>query len=238
MISSRFATRVATVCLQVLPVLLFVACQQQMAVPPKQPAEVTLPAKGSPKAIQEVDKLLAKFEWGEAHDAPCQGCGTGDVSIRPIGLTKDLKGSQGPDKRRIVALIQNYSDQDVDHLQYDVNHKPYKWTFKANTRYLLFIDSRKSDKKTTWGYIPLDSDYDPEIKPIGFLENCPDHKPKSTIDDANFQECTDPYPPRTSSVWVKSAFAATRAAATISKPGWVSCDPDCCTGTVNAAAAQ
>jgi hypothetical protein len=225
MSSSRFATRVATVCLQVLPLLLFVACQQQMAVPPKRPAEVPLPPKG-PKAVQEVDKLLAKFEWGEGHDARCQGCAPGDVGIRPIGLTRDIKGSKGPDKRRIVALIENYSDQDV-------GHTLYSRTFKKNTRYLMFVEGRKSDGKAMWGFISLDSDYDPNTPPIGLLVNCPSHqdKPHSTIDDANFQDCDDPYPPRSASGWVKSAFAATTAAASISKPGWVSCDPDCCTGT-------
>jgi hypothetical protein len=185
---------------------------------------VTLPAKGSPNAVQEVDKLLAKFEWGEAHDADCAGCAPGDVSIRSIGLTKDLKGSKGPGHRRIVALIQNYSKQDV-------NHSLYNWTFKENTRYLVFVDARKGDQKTTWGFISLGNDYDPDIKPIGLLENCPNHRPPSEIDDANFQNCGDPYPSRTSSWWIKSAFAATSAAAIISKPAWVSCDPDCCTGT-------
>lgn len=230
MSSSRFATRVATVCLQIL-FLALVSCQQPLQTARKKPAEVTLPAKGSLKAVQEVDKLLAKFEWGEAHDAACAGCAPGDVTIRAIGLTKDLKGSKGPAHRRIVALIQNYSDQDVV-------HSLYKRTFKANTRYLMFVEGRKSDNKATWGFISLGDDYDPDIQPIGLFENCQVHKPASTIDDANFQECTDPYPPRTSSGWIKSAFAATMAGGTIAKPGWVSCDPDCCTGTTKPPAAQ
>ena len=230
MICSRFATRVAAVCLQVL-CLAVVSCRQPLQTPRKKPAEVTLPAKGSPKAIQEVDKLLAKFEWGEAHDAPCPGCAPGDVSIRPIGLTQDIKGSKGPDKRRIVAMIENYSDQDVIHTLYN-------WTFKANTRYLMFVEGRKSDGKAMWGFIRLDKDYDPDIDPIGRLKNCQDHKADSLhkeaakIDDAYFMECTDPYPPRVSSGWIKSAFAATRLPGSMSKPGWVSCDPDCCTGTI------
>ena len=233
MISSRFAIRIALACRRILPLLVIVACQPQpMQTSRKKPAEAPLPAKGSANALREVDKLLAKYEWGEAHDAPCAGCAPGDVSIRVIGLTKDLKGSKGPDHRRIVALIQNFSDQDVV-------HSLYKRTFKANTRYLMFVDVRKPDNKATWGFISLDSEYDPEIAPIGLFENCKVHRPASQIDDANFQECGDPYPPQASSSWIKSAFAAAAAAGgTISKPGWVSCDPDCCTGTTNPVVAQ
>jgi len=209
----------------------FGACPQPtMQGTRKKPAEVTLPPKSSLKAVQEVDKLLAKFEWGEAHDVTCNGCADGDLLIRPIGLTKDIKGSKGPDRRRIVALIQNYSDQNIDHTL-------YHWTFKANTKYLMFVEGRKSDGKAMWGFIRLDSDYDPDIEPIGRLKNCQDHdadsqhKQAADKDDAYFMDCSDPYPPRVSSAWIKSAFAATRAGASMSKPGWVSCDPDCCTGT-------
>jgi hypothetical protein len=184
----------------------------------KQPAEIPLPPKG-PDAIQKIEKALAKFEWGSSHDAVCQGCRSpDDVTIRWIGMTKDIKPGNGPGNLRIVALIQNWSNQAV-------LHTPSGTTFKPNMRYLMWVHSKNS--KAVWGFIELGDGYDPNPTAIGLLQLC-GHKPPSVYDDANFQDCNDPYVAKGG---IKAAYAASTMAASIAKPTWVSCDPDCCTGT-------
>jgi hypothetical protein len=217
---------VARVLLGLLSLIVLITCTAPSTegTRKKEPAEIPLPPKGA-DTFKKIDKALAKFAWGPAHDAPCQGCGeSDDVTIRYTGMTKDIKPGNGPAKLRIVALIQNWSNQDV-------THTPSGTTFKANTRYLMWVHSKNS--QAVWGFIELGDGYDPNPKPIGLLALC-GHKPPSVYDDANFQDCNDPYVSRGG---IKTAYAATLMAAAISKPTWVSCDPDCCTGTTSLAIA-
>jgi len=220
MFSHRIAPRAVRVMFALLPLVVLTVCTGQYAegARKKEPAEIVLPPKGA-DTFQQIDKALARFEWGAAHDAVCPGCPPpGDVTIRYTGKTKDIKPGNGPVKLRIVALIQNWSNQDV-------MHTPSGTTFKANTRYLMWVHSKNS--KAVWGFIELGDGYDPNPKPIGLLELC-GHKPPSIYDDANFQDCDDRYVLKGG---IKAAYAASTMVGSISKPGWVSCDPDCCTGT-------
>lgn len=226
MVPHRVAQRVARLFFLVLPLFVFAGCPGPGPEPTKKkdPAEITFPARPSLQAFQEIEKALAKFDWGPAHDAPCQGCKSpGDVTIRYTGLTKDITEGNGPANRRVVALIQNYSTQNVE-------HTPSGTIFKANTKYLMWVHSR-NDRKTTWGFIELGPGYDPDPKPIGLLKYC-DHATPSPTDDADFKNCGDPYNASTPSRLIKSAYASTNASPSISKSGWIACDPDCCTGTI------
>jgi len=143
-------------------------------------------------------------------------------------MTKDIKPGNGPANLRIVALIQNHSNQDV-------MHTPSRTTFKANTKYLMWVHSRNS--RAIWGFIELGERYSSKPEPIGLLESCGNGP--SPKDDADFKNCGDPHTASISSAWIKPAHAASRGAssqtarmaASISKPGWIGCDPDCCTGT-------
>jgi hypothetical protein len=228
MIPQRVAQRVSGFFLVAFPLLVLSGCTRPVAVSAtrNKPAVINLPPNGSLQAFQQIERELAKYDWGPAHDAACQGCsGAGDVTIRYVGKTKDIKPSQGPAQLRIVALIQNYSNQDVV-------HTPSGTTFKAMTKYLMWVHSKNS--KAVWGFIELGPGYDPNPKPIGQLYLC-GHKPPSQYDDANFQECEDRYPVNSTGL-VKTAYASTTMAAEIPKKAWVSCDPDCCTGLTTFAA--
>lgn len=222
MFPHRVAPRVANRFCLVLSLLVLAACSKTSQEAPKnQPAEITLPANPSKAAFDEIEKDLAKFESGPSHDAECRGC-LAPVTIHSTGLTKDIKGDSGPARMRIVALIHNTSGQAVEHT---ASGK----TFKANTKYLMWVHSQ-SDRKAVWGFIELGPDYTSKPQAIGLFENCTHPTPveKSTIDDANFQTCDHAF---TSRNWIKTAYASPQGYASVSNPGWVGCDPDCCTGT-------
>lgn len=230
MVSCRFAPRVGAVCLAIFAVIILDACPQPYVQPAsrKKPAEIDLPAQNSLATYAQIERDLSRFDWGPAHDAVCKGgCQAGDVTIRSIGATKDIKQDSGPAKLRIVALIQNYSN-------HPVTHTPSHTIFKPKTKYLMWVHSRNT--KAVWGFIELGQDYNSTPTYIGTLEDCRHHKPPkpvSTIDDANFQDCDAPYLLTHRGGWTQSAYAATQGLATIDLPGWVTCDPDCCTGTTN-----
>jgi hypothetical protein len=228
MFPHRVAPRVEKLLCVLLPLFLFAACEkpEPEGRPKKEPAEISLPPQASAQAFQQIERDLARFDWGPAHDAECTGCQPPGVTIRSTGLTKDLTGNNGPANLRIVALIQNHSNQPVEHTY---SHT----TFKANTKYLMWVHSQK-DKKAVWGFIELGPDYNPKPKALGLFENCVHTRrvPPSPTDDANFYDCDYAH---TSSTWIKSAYASPpqpTATASISMAGWVACDPDCCTGTI------
>jgi hypothetical protein len=205
----------------------------------KKPAEINLPSPGS-GAFQNIERDLSKFVWGPAHDADCGACAPGDVTVRATGLTKDINVKSGPQRLRIVAVVQNWSG-------HNVKNDATGYTFKAKTKYLMWVQVLQGETKTSWGFIELGSAYSPKPKPIGELVSCNhSHQRASVEDDANFQECTDPYPIASSSSWIKQAYAAPRTkgnhapetAASIPKKPWISCDPDCCTGLTTLALAR
>jgi len=224
MVLHRVAPRVASRFCLVLPLFVFAACGKSTPEPStKRPAEITLPANPSQSAFDQIEKDLAEFESGAPHDAMCQGC-LAPVTIHSTGLTKDLRGDSGPAKLRIVALIHNTSSQPVEHTQ---SHT----IFKASTKYLMWVHSQK-DKKAVWGFIELGPDYTSTPNAKGLFENCVHTKqvPKSPTDDANFYDCDYVHVSRG---LIKSAYASPpQPFASISMPGWVACDPDCCTGTM------
>lgn len=231
MVPHRVAPRVAKLFLVVIPLSVLPACTERGQLSSaKKPAEITLP-KGAltPQVLETIERDLAKYDWGPAHDA-CDKCpAASDVTIRYVGKTKDIKGDDGPANRRIVALIQNYSTQDV-------LHEPTNWTFRPRTKYLMWVHSK--NRKATWGFIELGDKYDANPQEIGRLEHC--RNGDSPTDDANFKGCKDAHDSNASSGLVRRAYAASEgasstapASASISRPGWVGCDPDCCTGTTN-----
>lgn len=193
----------------------------------KRPAEITLPQQGNAQTFRDIERQLAEYDWGPTHYAACIGCPTNrDVTIRYTGMTKDIKADDGPAKLRVVALIENTSNESVE-------HRPSGVTFKPNTKYLMWV-SRRNDKKAVWGYIELGSDYTSTPQAIGRLIDCNHRAPPNATDDADFKDCSDyaffrPTQP---------AYGASNAAAYILKTGWIGCDPDCCTGTKYAAVIQ
>lgn len=195
------------------------------STPRNKPAEITLPAVGSPQAFAQILTDLSEYAWGPARYADCNGCPARAVSIRSTGLTHDIKVGSGPTKLRIVALVKNLSNQDVV-------HTPSGTTFLAGTDYLMWV-SKRNDNKATWGFIELGPGYTSMPQPIGILHDCGHNSPPSGYyaDDADFKDCKDLH----YSGGVQAAYAAPPTAVlTISKPGWVLCDPDCCTGTKTA----
>jgi hypothetical protein len=223
MTSNGFAQPMSRLLLGTISLSAVLACTSRnpVLVLKKTPAEITLPP-ASATAFEDIEVALSRFEWGPGHDATCQGCPTPGVIIRSIGSTKDIQASNGPAKFRVVALIQNFSNQAV-------THTPSGTIFKAKTRYLMWVHSR-GDKKAIWGFVELGPDYDPKPKAIGLLIDC-GHPTPSPTDDADFYACEDVHRSAGASGWTKVAYASTLASASISKPGWVACDPDCCTGT-------
>ena len=214
----RFARRVVIFCTAVTVPFIFSGCPSPTTrAPYKRPAEINLPPKGTPQAFEQILRDLGQFDWGPSHYPDCAGCAR-DVSIRYTGKTKDVKAKDGPLKMRIVALIDNFSNEDVAHV-------PSSTTFKANTKYLMWVH-RQSDGQATWGFIELGDAYTPTPKPIGLLKDC-GHATPSPTDDADFYDCSH----YASFTGVQTAFGAPTAAAVITKPGWIGCDPDCCTGT-------
>ena len=68
--------------------------------------------------------------------------------------------------------------------------------------------------------------------PYQIVEELADTRLVSRIDDANFYNCGDVHTTSSRISFVKTAYATPRPLleATILKRGWISCDPDCCTG--------
>jgi hypothetical protein len=223
----RFAQRAGRLCTAVMVTLVFTGCPLPATrAPYKKPAEINLPSQGSAQAFDQIIRDLGQFDWGPSHYAVCVGCRTArDVSIRYTGMTKDVKANAGPLKMRIVALVENSSNQDVTHV-------PSTTIFKANTKYLMWVHSR-GDRKATWGFIELGAAYTPHPQAVGLLVDC-GHKKPSPTDDADFKDCSD----YAAFSGVQTAYGAPPAAAYISKAGWIGCDPDCCTGTKLEAAVQ
>jgi len=186
----------------------------------KKPAEISLPATGGPAEFKQIIDDLSAYAWGPGHV-------TNGVRIRSTGATKDIKAASGPAKLRIVALIENTSNQDVD-------HTPSGTTFKANTTYLMWVN-KGSKGQSQWGFIGLDNTYTNNPQPIGDLYWCKHTKP-SPDDDADFKDCGDDY---NAFALVNKAQAAERPTAfAIAKAGWIACDPDCCTGLRTLASSQ
>jgi hypothetical protein len=184
-------------------------------------AEITLPTTWSSQDSASLEAQLAAFTSGPWHDAPCDGCqAAGEVRIRSRGRTIDIKADSGP-VLRAVAEIQNQSGENVQ-------HGPSGYVFKAHHKYLMWV-SRRTDHKATWGFF----EYGPQLKSTAdsVLKDCGDPPMSPKIDDANFYDCGDGH--TSSYSLVKSAYAAPRRllVASIPKTGWISCDPDCCTGT-------
>ena len=233
MMPHRVALRVANFFCLVGPVMALVACTAELAR--KKPAEINLPKTGSPAAFAQIEKDLAGYGFGQEHkltSAQCPACRAPDaITIKSTGLTKDIKGINGPANLRIVALINNGSGEDVD-LTPASGTKQY--TFKANTKYLMWAHSE--GKKAIWGLIELGPAYDWHPKKIGSLDNCAHSTPypPTPTDDADFKDCNWK---SSASGWIKSAYAsplrppALLGPASITSPTWISCDPDCCTGT-------
>lgn len=228
MVPHRVALRVVKLCFVVLPWSLLAACRSEPGpqISRKDPAEIALPKESfTPQLLERIEKDLARFDWGPAHDG-CDGCqAASDVTIRYTGKTKDIRGNNGPKQPRIVALIQNYSTQDV-------LHKPTNTTFSAKTKYLMWVHNNNKGQ-AVWGFIELGPNYKPRPDNIWELRNCQD--PPSPTDDANFRNCGERHASNSSGGLIKPAYAATQGtpslAPFISKPSWIGCDPDCCTGT-------
>lgn len=186
------------------------------------PAEVSLPTTWTAQDSASLTQQLNTFESGPWHDAPCDGCqAPGEVRIRSKGRTVDIKADSGPSVVRAVAEIQNQSGENV-------GHGPSGYVFKAHHTYLMWV-SRQADHKATWGFFELG----PALSSgtIGTLNRCHDPVIPPKINDANFYNCGDRH--TSSFSFVKSAYASPRppAAGSIPKLSWISCDPDCCTGT-------
>ncbi|HKR09277.1 MAG TPA: hypothetical protein VJS39_08820 [Gemmatimonadaceae bacterium] len=223
MTATSWLKRFTTVIGMLLVVIAFVGCPPTVLRTPPQnkPAEITLPQVGSPQAFAQIITDLSEYGWGPARYAECNGCARA-VNIRSTGLTHDIKAGNGPTKFRIVALVTNLSHQDI-------LHSPSGTTFLAGTQYLLWV-SKRNDNKATWGFIELGPGYTSTPQPIGTLHDCGHQSPPKDYyaDDADFKDCKD----LEYSGGVKAAYAAPPTAVlSISKPGWILCDPDCCTGT-------
>lgn len=161
------------------------------------------------------------------HNAPCDSChDSTEVQIRAIAKTTDIKAASGPAHRRILAAIRNRGTEDVYH---DSSHV----VFKASGIYLLYVQrGAPPDTTTVWGITRLAIGH---IKPpIGHLVECEHATRADRVDDANFFNCGDAHATASRISFVKTAYAAPRRtlppAASIPKRGWISCDPDCCTG--------
>jgi hypothetical protein len=163
---------------------------------------------------------------GPWHDAYCTGCQAPGVRIRAISKTRDINAKHGPDSPRVVAEIQNRSDVDV-------THGPSQFVFKARRNYVMIVSrTGGAGSPAQWGLTHWGIGYDP--KPvIGPLDACGDPVTNPKIDDANFYNCGDPHASSSAASFVKTAFGAEvtpNLLAVIPKRGWISCDPDCCTG--------
>jgi hypothetical protein len=188
----------------------------------------TLSAQDSVRIATQLTR--ARGGW---HDAPCVGCQQpGEVQIHVVGKTTDIKAKDGPMTPRAVAVIRNRSDEDVV-------LGPTNFRFQAKHWYLMIV-SRGSgaDTNAKWSLIPfkIGADFRPVI---GDLVDCGDPPTNPKIDDAGFYNCGDRHYGSASIHLIKTAYAARRALlATITKTGWISCDPDCCTGSSTYAAVQ
>jgi hypothetical protein len=228
MVPHRVALRVVKLCFVVLPWSMLAACRTEPGpeISRKDPAEITLPKESfTPQLLERIERDLARFDWGPAHDR-CDGCpAANDVTIRYTGKTKDIRGNNGPQQQRIVALIQNHSAQDV-------LHRPTNTTFSARTKYLMWVH-RNKNSEAVWGFIELGPNYKPRPDNIWLLQHCRDAD--SPTDDADFKNCGEKHAIHPSSGLIKRAYAAPQGSrsltAFISKPSWIGCDPDCCTGT-------
>jgi len=191
---------------------------------PSQLQAISLPDTLTAQDSTALETQIAQFA-GPWHDAPCTGCqANGEVKIRAVGKTTDIKANDGP-PRRLVGQIQNTSGEDV-------THGPSGFVFKAHKTYLLFV-SRAASPATNaqWGMTVFGLGYNPNAV-IGALEDCGDPPTSPKIDDVNFYNCGERHAYAKPGSLVKTAYAGERlpVAATIPKRAWVSCDPDCCTG--------
>jgi len=185
---------------------------------------ISLPDALTPQDSTALETQIAQFA-GPWHDAPCTGCqAQGEVQIRAVGQTKDIKANDGP-PRRLVGQIKNTSSEDVI-------HGPSGFVFKAHHMYLLFVSRADSPATNAqWGMTVFGIGYDPNYV-IGPLQACGDPVTVPKIDDAAFYDCGDRHASVKPRSLVKTAYAGERlpVAATIPKRAWISCDPDCCTG--------
>jgi len=192
----------------------------------QQLAELTLGDSITAQDSTDLDHTINSAGLTAWHNAPCNYCkDPTEVQIRAIAKTTDIQAGSGPAHRRIVAAIRNRGNEDVW-------HAPSHVTFKAHGVYLFYVARAASpNKNTVWGITRLKVGR--ITPPIGDLEEC-EHTPNpSRVDDANFYDCGDVHKTASHFSLMKTAYAAPRTtppAAAIPKRGWISCDPDCCTG--------
>ncbi|HZE07576.1 MAG TPA: hypothetical protein VE110_02365, partial [Gemmatimonadaceae bacterium] len=165
---------------------------------------------------------------GEWRDAPCDGCKQDhEVQIHVIGKTTDVKPGNGPSNRRIVAVIRNKSDEPV-------RHDSSQFIFQPNSYYLVTVSRGVgADANAKWGLVPFKIGADLR-KVIGNLEGCGHRRWRfrRRPSDAAFLNCGDVHTASSRIHFVKTAYAAPQPLmASITKRGWISCDPDCCTGS-------
>lgn len=191
----------------------------------KELTEMILPDSITAKDSATLDLAIMSDTRSKWHDAPCDQCAhQGEVRIRAIAKTTDIKAHSGPPRRRAVAAIWNNSDEDV-------THGPSGFVFKAHRIYVLYVSRAAApDTNSEWGLTPFAIGH--VHAPIGALEACPDGGGYTKTDDANFYNCGDAHATSSGITLVKTAYAAPRRTLlpTIPKRGWISCDPDCCTG--------
>ena len=136
---------------------------------PSQLQAISLPDTLTAQDSTALETQIAQFA-GPWHDAPCTGCqANGEVKIRAVGKTTDIKANDGP-PRRLVGQIQNTSGEDV-------THGPSGFVFKAHKTYLLFV-SRAASPATNaqWGMTVFGLGYNPknEASPDYFMNLQPE----------------------------------------------------------------
>ena len=225
MLAQRLAARAVGLLSCVMLGAFFSSCATTEFYPSSaRAAEINFPEDLTAADSSALEGQLTAFTWGPAHYAECNGCAQPhEVRIRAVGKTKDIKANDGPKHRRIVAMIENISNEDV-------YHTPSGVTFQAHSKYLMWVSRDTATGHATWGMFKLAVGHIPGQ--IGLLTSCGHEIGSYAIDDANFYNCGDAH---VSFSLITKAYAApthTRGAtAAIVKRTWVSCDPDCCTGT-------
>lgn len=223
--------------------LLHSACATVPPSPPpapgERPAEIVLPPPNSFGNAARVRVNLAQFSRGEEHRherrATCPDCMV-KVTIKSVGLTRDIIPLNGPRQFRIVGWIKN---TDRDHTEEMYNLKP-------DTEYLMWIDTaatinRAGDSRTIWGTVELPLVTGAlKLDTIGYVRRCPNkHAVPSTVSDADFKTCEMSHAPaRTvtqAARFTDESFGGAHSPSPtnlyVVGGGWFDCGGYCCSGT-------
>ena len=121
---------------------------------PERPAEIQLPAEGATTNLDSLRAYLDTFYMSPLHRhivaAICAKSGTAgctdSVTIRAIGLSKDIKADSGPARGRVIGQIRNLDPRDLTEMD---SLKP-----ASQFSYYIYVD-KAANGRARWNLLEV-----------------------------------------------------------------------------------